>query len=70
MSTTPVLEVRVDRLALEDAEHVGQRVLVEVRGLAGREVHLPDAHALVLEQEAVRDVSGGALSHPTAPSFG
>ena len=38
-------------------------MLVELRRLTRREVHLPDAHALVLEQEAVRDVAELAVGH-------
>src|SRR5262249_46832259 len=43
-------DVGVDARALEDAEQVGKIVAVAVGALARREVHLPHAHELVLEQ--------------------
>ncbi len=63
-----VRPVRVDARALEDVEEVVERMAVEVRRLAGLEPHLPDLHALVLEQEPRGDVA--ELGHGCAPFAG
>src|SRR5262245_35021319 len=59
----PVLEVGVHGVSLPHADEIGKRVLVEVRRLTRREVHLPDLHALVLEQELRCYVSRFLLRH-------
>ena len=61
-STRPLpFHLGVDARALEHAQQIREIVAVAVGALARREIHLPHAHELVLEQELVGDVSERAV---------
>src|SRR5262245_959540 len=62
-------DLGVDPRPLEDAQHVRKIVAVAVGALTRREIHLPDAYELVLEQQLVGDLAERAiiLRHAQSP---